>query len=240
MISLKLLGLNCDEDFVKRIHFGHFLCRADTARTHIQLQLSSPPNHQLYILRRMLKSRNTVEEHIRWHIRRGQLDAKRDKWLLSDVSDTREETQVWQLYIDDTTPNEAYVRAILGEDAPEEIQDKKIVLSNSDDMLAWSLTQSGKFTFASAWDLVRQRTMKCLVAKHTWNKHVCPKIAVFSWKLLHNAVPTDYALKKKHVMLVSKCCCYSSHPQTETTKHLFLESESCLSKLGEDLFFMKH
>lgn len=45
------------------------------------------------------------------------------------------------------------------------------------------------------------------------------------WKLLHNGLPTDLAVKKKGISIVSKCCCCPNNPSYDFSNHLFLKLE---------------
>lgn len=66
------------------------------------------------------------------------------------------------------------------------------------------------------------------------------KISGFLWKLLGHALPTDAAVQRKGIPLISKCLCCVLHPSAETSTHLFLQSEAASllwSKLS-DLFEM--
>lgn len=72
------------------------------------------------------------------------------------------------------------------------------------------------------------------VARKVWNRYLNPKTAVFTWNLLNNAVPTDYAMRRKQIMITSKCCCCCSvQPSAKTNKHLFLDSEVACQVWGK-------
>src|SRR3954465_13362399 len=83
-----------------------------------------------------------------------------------------------------------------------------------------------QFTLSSAWDLVRMKEVKTIIAKSCWHKHVELKISLFLWKLSHYAIPTDLAVSKKGIYLPSKCHCCTRSPQSEFNNHLFLTSET--------------
>lgn len=57
-----------------------------------------------------------------------------------------------------------------------------------------------------------------------WRQILPPKITIFLWKLIQNAVPTDDRIRTRGVPLASRChCCVRYHE--ESLKHLFIQSE---------------
>lgn len=127
-----------------------------------------------------------------------------DKWLNTEVSVVNADTQVCDYFVSENEPNGQLIKMHLGNDAQREINEKGLCLTSYNDQTVWTLTQSENFTLESAWQLVRQRNINNVVARKTWSKYVNPKIVLFVWKFLHEALPTDYAIRRKHVMLISK------------------------------------
>nr|DAD25625.1 TPA_asm: hypothetical protein HUJ06_027089 [Nelumbo nucifera] len=61
-------------------------------------------------------------------------------------------------------------------------------------------------------------------AKHVWNNAVPNKIAVFAWKLINRALPTDDRIQSKGINLASRCWCCTNRTN-ESLHHLFIGSE---------------
>ena len=73
------------------------------------------------------------------------------------------------------------------------------------DTCIWEKSYSGLFSLSSAWNDVRSRGLKTHLSQSCWHKHIPLKISIFLWKLIYNALPTDYAIKRKGIHVVSKC-----------------------------------
>lgn len=80
-----------------------------------------------------------------------------------------------------------------------------IVLNPSlPDSLIWKGSNSGKFVSGVHWEYTRSKFPLVHWHKHIRNAWLPPKIAMFMWKLLHNAVPVDERMKKLNIHIVSK------------------------------------
>lgn len=176
------------------------------------------------IWKRVLQSRTFVEKHLRWFIGKGQIDAYRDKWLDIQVPISDIQLKVRDLYFEDRL-HDQLVKEQLGDDVYNEIIMKNIRLTPKSDKLIWIGTRSGKFILNSAWGLLRYRSMISYLHKNAWSKFIPQKISIFIWKVLHNVVPTDMVVKKRGVIMVSKCSCCILDPRIETTNHLLIVLE---------------
>lgn len=108
----------------------------------------------------------------------------------------------------------------------QEIKNKNIHLNDENDKLIWTLISYGIFALDSAWNLVRHRGLHYMIGKYAWHPHVPIKISFFIWRIIRNVVPTDYAIQKKGVPIISKCVCCNNNPFIEYTTHLLLLSET--------------
>ncbi|XP_058103550.1 uncharacterized protein LOC131247128 [Magnolia sinica] len=63
-------------------------------------------------------------------------------------------------------------------------------------------------------------------ARWAWYPLLPPKIAIFSWKILHKAVLVDIGVKNKGIQMAFACvCCQSEGRSEESLDHLFVGSE---------------
>lgn len=171
----------------------------------------------------MLKARDIAETHIRWVVGNGDINAGKDRWLLAHVPHIN--VQVKEFFHLDGAPNEEKIHMHLGTEALNEIKTLGIRLKADDDKCIWSLNTKGTFSLSSAWELVRQRSLRSMVAKHCWHPDIQGKISIFLWKLLNNGLPTDLAVANKGVQMVSKCLCCKNIQSSEYNTHLFIHSE---------------
>lgn len=95
---------------------------------------------------------------------------------------------------------------MLGQSVLEFIITNEVSLDNSEDRCVWVLTHSGNFTLKSAWELIRQKESNTHLSKSCWHKNVPSKISIFVWKLIHNALPTESAIKKKEFIVSLSVC----------------------------------
>nr|DAD42132.1 TPA_asm: hypothetical protein HUJ06_000362 [Nelumbo nucifera] len=65
-------------------------------------------------------------------------------------------------------------------------------------MIIWKLSNNGRFSIKSCWDMIRDEA-----GEKFWAKHVLVpnKIAVFAWKLINRALPTDDRIQSKSINL---------------------------------------
>lgn len=91
--------------------------------------------------------------------------------------------------------------------------------------MVWAPSTSGIFSLSSAWELVRGRSNIFALSKFYWHKVYPTKESVFLWRLLHRALPTDSAIGRKGIYIVSKCICGTTNNQIECAAHLLLGSE---------------
>lgn len=172
----------------------------------------------------MLTNRLLAEQNIRWLIGKGEINAFKVKWLDSYQLRYDEHIKVNQLF-SEGSPDEEVISEWLGDEAWMEVQAKNIILNLNADRIIWTANPSGKFSLSSAWEKIRGRATQFYFGKFYWHKHYPTMISIFLWKLLHKALPTDVAIKRKGVPLVSKCACCTQSPQAENATHFFATSE---------------
>ncbi|XP_071933856.1 uncharacterized protein [Coffea arabica] len=92
------------------------------------------------------------------------------------------------------------------------------------DELIWSLTSSGKFTLALAFEEVRQARNSLFVHSQIWHRRIPSKISVFILRLLCGRLPFPDVLCRMGFQMPSKCLC-CPNGAIETVEHVFSEGQ---------------
>ncbi|MQM16740.1 hypothetical protein Taro_049699 [Colocasia esculenta] len=100
----------------------------------------------------------------------------------------------------------------------------KIKLSNYHDMCVWTASADGSFSTRSAFQVIRPRGVPRPPLHNIWHNAYNPRAALFGWRVLHRAIPTDDRVSACGIHLVSKCS-YCTTPAAEDIDHLFLSGE---------------
>jgi hypothetical protein len=101
----------------------------------------------------------------------------------------------------------------------EEILKIKPGVSLSHDVLAWAFEKNGLYFVRSAYRFLKEVQMAGAMSSATeagvsgddqawrllWKLNVPPKVRVFWWRVLHDALPSKEKLKKRHVAKESFC-----------------------------------
>ncbi|VFQ87121.1 unnamed protein product, partial [Cuscuta campestris] len=91
------------------------------------------------------------------------------------------------------------------------------------DIPVWTPSTDGKFTLASAKELLRPRRndeLEDIELKRCWQKHLPYKMSFLAWRVLERRLPTDDVLARFGFALPSRCLCCSP-PGRETITHIF-------------------
>ena len=89
------------------------------------------------------------------------------------------------------------------------------------DFWRWNATTTGKFSFPSAWNLIRQNGEPCEFKKLTWFSTHCPKMAVCLLQSLQKRLLTKDRLLQLGIIQDNECPLCKSSP--ETIEHLYFE-----------------
>lgn len=172
----------------------------------------------------MLQYKDKAEEYMRWILGNGIISVHKDCWLSHKINGSSN-LQVKDLFYANGLPNIELIRDECGDETVREIIDTNIHLQGGCDKLIWTLTPSGEFSFQPAWNMIRNKGSTCITGKHCWSHYMPKTISFFVWRLMKNAIPTDYALIKIGMPIISKCvCCYTGH-SVEYSSHLLLYSD---------------
>ncbi|MQL90499.1 hypothetical protein Taro_023090 [Colocasia esculenta] len=93
-----------------------------------------------------------------------------------------------------------------------------------EDLCVWAPNSQGKFTIRSAYEQVRTHGIIRQPLQKIWHHHFSRRASIFSWLILHRAVPVDDRIAECGVLLPSRCSCCRS-PQVEDLNHLFVFSD---------------
>lgn len=104
--------------------------------------------------------------------------------------------------------------------------------TGAEDGYAWLLNPSGEYSSKSGYLALHleatsiSRTLNIPYDfnwfKSVWNTHLLPKIQLFLWKVLQNAIPTGDDLQRREVLSNTICVRCGSQ---ETTLHLFFHCD---------------
>lgn len=104
------------------------------------------------------------------------------------------------------------------------------------DTLSWRGNTLGLFSLNVAWNLLRSSSAEVNLGILIWNNFVNPRLACFSWRLLHRKTPIDAWVISRGMSMASSC--YSCFSYVETDIHLFFSCNlaqqfwSCLISLN--------
>nr|XP_033511967.1 uncharacterized protein LOC117276725 [Nicotiana tomentosiformis] len=88
------------------------------------------------------------------------------------------------------------------------------------DKAIWTPNVIGKFTCASAWEVIRPKKQPNLTNKLTWHKKIPFKWSFCVWRALKNKLPTDDRVLQFRSPTVTRCV-YCNTPAAETADHIF-------------------
>ncbi|XP_042515225.1 uncharacterized protein LOC122089557 [Macadamia integrifolia] len=94
------------------------------------------------------------------------------------------------------------------------------------DRCCWSLSSLGAFSTKSAWEALRKVSPKVGWAKMVWSSVLIPRQSVFGWRLIHGKLPCDDKVKRKGVLLPSRC--EMCNKAEESINHLFVKCDGAV------------
>lgn len=93
-----------------------------------------------------------------------------------------------------------------------------------DDIMIFEPSPIGKFSVAQYIGTSSDARNVVSWYSRVRNKYTSYRVNAFMWRVFQNALPVDYNLQRKGIVLASKCVCCSS-PAQETLQHLFVDSD---------------
>ncbi|KAM3263624.1 hypothetical protein P3L10_000618 [Capsicum annuum] len=107
------------------------------------------------------------------------------------------------------------LKTILSNHIAEHINTIGIGNSNLKDQVFWDLTNYGKYSNKTAWNLVRFRNTKQPLINKVWHNSIPFKMSFLAWRIWKRKVPFEDVILKFGKHLDSKCyCCTVARDQT--------------------------
>ncbi|VFQ76034.1 unnamed protein product [Cuscuta campestris] len=177
--------------------------------------------------KRMLDVRAVVEPVIRWRVLSGTSNFWWDTW--SGLGALHRQVDGCSGYWTDGVGDMYCSDSMIDHDAlpPDLLRQLRLELpslvSDHVDIPVWTPSTDGKFTLASAKELLRPRRhdeVEDIMLKWCWQKHLPYKMSFLAWRVLERRLPTDDVLARFGFALPSRCLCCSP-PGRETITHIF-------------------
>ncbi|XP_060201107.1 uncharacterized protein LOC132629772 [Lycium barbarum] len=178
-----------------------------------------------HVWKRLTDIRARCEQHILWKVGQGNLSFWWDNWTrLGPIAyllptEYRAKRVRVSEFIYDGKWNTLTLSSLLSDHIWQHIA-KISIEPDKDDYPVWLPDPSGRFTYKSAWDLLRPSRNHTLSAAKTWHCKLPFKVSFFMLRLLHSRLPTDEKIVKFGVNGPSRCCCCKTF-KLETIEHLF-------------------
>jgi len=187
----------------------------------------------------IMRSRTLLLKGIRWRIGNGsRIKFWHDHWVdncsliellnLHDDPPSNSQCMVSEFIKDDRTWNIPKLRSVI----PDEQVLQKVIgiplsITDVEDSFCWGFSGSGTFSVKSATWLAHSHIAHPAPIwpfKDIWKMDVPPKIRLFLWQLLHNALPLRDTLYCRGLQIARTCPWCTADP--ETNDHLFWECSS--------------
>ncbi|KAF5187370.1 hypothetical protein FRX31_023043 [Thalictrum thalictroides] len=99
-----------------------------------------------------------------------------------------------------------------------------------EDYMVWRGDEKGKFSVASAYEVIRQKGQKVAWHNIIWKNHIHPTSAGSVWKLIQGCAATNDRLQKMGIQLASQC--QVCHERAETLDHLLWDCRAAKQLWG--------
>lgn len=183
--------------------------------------------------KRLARTWEQLQPHIRWQIGEGKAYFWDDIWLENltlrelSIDDRGKSTELVADYIIEGHWNAPKIQHLqfqvgLPQHIIEVILKTPIMVGNTD-IPRWTLSQHGDFSLSSAWEVARSRGLVIPGLEIIWKVGLTTSMSIFMWRLLSNRIPVDTKLQWRRIELASKCCCCPFKPDIESLQHLFIQ-----------------
>ncbi|VFR00829.1 unnamed protein product [Cuscuta campestris] len=168
-------------------------------------------NDDSHTWKRMLDVRAVVEPVIRWRVLSGTSNFWWDTW--SGLGALHRQVDGCSGYWNDGVGDMYRSDFMIDHDAlpPDLLRQLRLELpslvSDHVDIPVWTPSTDGKFTLASAKELLRPRRndeVEDIVLKRCWQKHLPYKMSFLAWRVLERRLPTDDVLARFGFALPSR------------------------------------
>ncbi|XP_027069890.2 uncharacterized protein [Coffea arabica] len=194
---------------------GHHPCLADIGH----------PGSQVW--QRMVTMQRFGEDNISWVVREGALDFWHDNWMgsgaLCDKVEVFHDHSVVD-FVDRRAWNVDMLHQFLDGELVTQVLEIDPPTDRGNDTMVWALTNSGVFSTASAYSLIRQSNDNSWLFGRIWQQGLPVKVSFFMLRLLQGRLPLMDRLKRFGVCGPSRCLC-CQNPQEEDLNHVFCSGE---------------
>ncbi|PKU82406.1 Putative ribonuclease H protein [Dendrobium catenatum] len=175
---------------------------------------------------RMLKVKWIIEPRLVWGLGEGNIFFWQDRWIngfsIDDLltSNTLSSVKV-NFFFSDNGWDVEKLSAVIPDYIINLIANISINRCAKDALLC-KFTKDGLFSTKQAWHVFRNIKSSSKSFKIMWHKGIPTTVYVFNWRVLKKFVPTDDMLRKKGLLITSKCQCCANY--LETVHHVFVSS----------------
>ncbi|XP_027184038.1 uncharacterized protein LOC113782345 [Coffea eugenioides] len=190
-------------------------CQADVVR------------EQSGIWRRLVGVKSLADSHVRWVLGNGAVDFWHENWMGSGPLCDKVEifgTHSVANFVDQGRWNISMLRHWLPPAIVSSILGISPPVSQRPDEMVWDLTESGVFSIASAYQLVRQPAIRSAFSAAIWHTLLPSKVSFFMLRLVAARLPVLETLRRFAVHGPSRCSCCEA-PAEETLDHIFCNGD---------------
>lgn len=193
---------------------------------------ASAKDDQPWAWKKILKIRNSLRPHISCQVGDGRQVSSLfyDKWLLGKplCDYMLNDTKIWGRNL----KARAWWNSESGWAVPNSFKRKYPMLADEiqrqqlrevEDRYIWQPNNSGMFSVASFYELLRHRKPKVDWYRLIWKSKIPPKVSFICWLLMHKMLKTRQFLSARGVNISTECVfCICTN---ETCEHLFWQCE---------------
>ncbi|OIT30903.1 putative ribonuclease h protein, partial [Nicotiana attenuata] len=208
--------------------WSKFLTAKYCPRSNLVSKIWNPKDSSIW--KSLMDIRPKVEPHILWKINNEDALFWWDNW--SNIGPLANNTSLPNKpgnikithFVQDREWNSRILKEYLPEPQVQAILEVRIGPRDHKDQPIWSPTIDGRFSCASAWNILRQRKDRVPHMAMIWRKEIPFKISFFMWRLLNKKLPLDDNMGRFNFQNVSRCTC-CRFPREETCHHVFASGD---------------
>ncbi|XP_060178184.1 uncharacterized protein LOC132608126 [Lycium barbarum] len=185
--------------------------------------------YQSFIWKELLRIKAEAEPHILWRINEAKMSFWWDNWTgLGPLAVHLSRNNPGSLMVADCLIEDSwdleFIEKLVPSDICSIIQKVDIGKRDKVDQAIWINNPSGKFTCASAFQILRKKQPESPIWKCIWHKGNLFKMAFISWRIIKKKLPMYDRTKNFTNESDPMCICYND-PKEETMLHVFMEGD---------------
>ncbi|WMV50078.1 hypothetical protein MTR67_043463 [Solanum verrucosum] len=182
---------------------------------------------QSLMWRYMMKNKIKAEENIGWKISSGSCSFWWDDWLgggapanyTNDISTLNNATIAH--FLVNGKWNEKKLRQQVPLIILSILNTNFQLVQGTKDSAVWKLTDSGKFTCKSTWEICRKKKDIAVINSQLWHRHIPFKMSFLLWRAIRHKFPTNETLANFGVEPVKCYCCIQQG--WDEVDHIFIQ-----------------